>query len=116
MQKTKLTPEDAFGRVLRERRLALGLTQADLESEGGLERSYISRLESGRYQVCLRGILSLARALQMTPAELMRDVELRLQGKEPPEQKVPVSFGSDGSSVAVDGHASSDGSAKKKKR
>lgn len=114
MQKTKLTPEDAFGRVLRERRLALGLTQADLESEGGLERSYISRLESGRYQVCLRGILSLARALQMTPAELMRDVELRLQGKEPPVQKVPAQSGSDG--FPVDSHALQDGFAKKKKR
>lgn len=82
MQKMKLTPEDAFGRVLRERRLALGLTQADLESEGGLERSYISRLEAGRYQVCLRGILNLARALQMTPSQLMREVELRLDGPE----------------------------------
>lgn len=82
MQKMKLTPEDAFGRVLRERRLVLGLTQADLESEGGLERSYISRLEAGRYQVCLRGILHLARALQMTPSQLMREVELRLEWED----------------------------------
>lgn len=97
--KKKLSPEDAFGRVIRERRLELGLTQSDLEGNGdGLERSYISRLESGKYQVCLRGILFLARALGMTSAELMRQVEMRLYG--------PARAGTHGI-VAGDGHAKS---------
>ena len=73
-----MTPEDAFGRVIRERRLALGLTQSDLEGEDGLERSYISRLEAGQYQVCLRGILHLAKVLDMSSAELMEEVDRRL--------------------------------------
>lgn len=74
----RLTPEDVFGRVIRERRLALGLTQADLEAEDGLEQSYISRLEAGQYQVCLRGILHLARVLKMTPSQLLEEVERKL--------------------------------------
>jgi len=77
-QGTALTPEDAFGRVIRERRLQLGLTQADLEDDG-MERSYISRLEAGKNQVCLRGILTLASKLQIEPDELLKEVVKRLQ-------------------------------------
>lgn len=73
-----MTPEDAFGRIVRERRLALGLTQAEIEGEEIMERSYISRLEAGHYQVCLRGILHLAKALKMSSAELMEQVERKL--------------------------------------
>ena len=73
-----ITPEDAFGRIARERRLALGLTQAEIEGEVIMERSYISRLEAGHYQVCLRGILHLAKALKMSSAELMEQVEKKL--------------------------------------
>lgn len=75
------TPEKVFGQVIKERRLRLGLTQLDLEGEDGLERSYISRLETGQYQVCLRGILHLARMLDTTSAELMDEVEQQLQKK-----------------------------------
>ena len=72
--------EDAFGRVIRERRLELGLTQLDLEGEdAGLEQSYISRLEAGKFQVCLRGIFHLASVLEMTPGQLLDEVNKRLQ-------------------------------------
>lgn len=75
-QSAKLSPEDAFGRVIRQRRMQLGLTQADLEDpEGeGLERSHISRLEAGKAEVGLRGILHLAERLQMGADELMAAV------------------------------------------
>ena len=75
-EKGRLSPEDAFGRVIRERRLQLGLTQADLEDPegGGLERSHISRLEAGKSEVGLRGILHLAAKLQMSPEELIGEV------------------------------------------
>ena len=75
----KLTPEIAFGLVLREKRMALGLTQADLEDDDTMDHSYISRLERGERQVCLRGIISIAGKLQMRPEELLADVLTRLE-------------------------------------
>jgi transcriptional regulator with XRE-family HTH domain len=76
----KLTPELAFAVVLREKRLALGLTQADLEGDDELDHSYISRLERGERQVCLRGIISIAGKLQMKPEELLAEVMRRVEG------------------------------------
>lgn len=80
-QKGTLTPEEAFASVLRERRAALGLTQADLEADDVMDRSYISKLELGKRQVCLRGILHLAEAMRMTPGELMDAVAARMKKK-----------------------------------
>lgn len=76
----KLSPEMAFALVLREKRMALDMTQADLEGDGDFDHSYISRLERGERQVCLRGIIHLARKLQMTPAELMEEVMEKMEG------------------------------------
>lgn len=73
-----LTPELAFAQVLRERRLALGLTQDDLEGDGALDRSTVSKLELGKIEVGLKGILHLARRLQMEPSELVAEVTRRL--------------------------------------
>ena len=81
--KTPATLEDAFGQIIREQRLALGLTQVDLEGEdAGLEQSYISRLEAGKFQVCLRGIFHLAKVLNMTPADLLDLVDQRFKTGE----------------------------------
>lgn len=77
----KLSPEQAFAVILRERRIALGLSQADLEDDG-VDRSYISKLELGKRQIGLRGIIVIARKLGMTPWELVREVVVRSEGKE----------------------------------
>jgi len=68
------SPEAAFGRILRQRRKALGLRQSDLEHQDFLDQSYISKLERGERQVCLRGILHLANVLQIKPGELIDEV------------------------------------------
>lgn len=68
------SPEAAFGHILRKRRKALGLRQSDLEHHDFLDQSYISKLERGERQVCLRGILHLANVLQITPGELLDEV------------------------------------------
>jgi hypothetical protein len=73
-----LTPELAFAQILREKRTALGLTQADLEDDQSFDRSYISKLELGKVQVCIRGIIHLARKIEMTPGELMDEVMRRV--------------------------------------
>lgn len=68
----------AFGHVLRERRHALGFTQVDLEAISRVGRSYISELESGRKQPCLRPLLQLAHALRLSPQELLSTVVERI--------------------------------------
>ena len=79
-EREKLTLERAFAIVLRERRMALGLHQKDLEADDGtMDRSYISRLEHGRRQVCLRGIFHLADVLGMSTGELMDAVADRMK-------------------------------------
>ena len=76
----KLTPELAFAIVVREKRIALGLDQVELEDEG-MDRSYVSKIELAERQVALRGILILARKLGMEPDELVREVVRKLEGK-----------------------------------
>jgi len=75
---TPITAEIAFGRVLRERPLAKGFTQADLEAVSSIARSYISQLESARRQACLRTIIQLAFSLDITPAQLLDEVVSRI--------------------------------------
>ncbi len=70
----EITPEIAFAQILRSKRVELGLTQADLEDDDSMDRSYISKLELGKVQVCMRGIIHIAKKLNMTPGELMDEV------------------------------------------
>ena len=63
-----------FGQIVREKRLALGLRLVDLQSDGGLDRSHIGKIEAGKVQVCLRGLIQIAEGLEMTPGELMNEV------------------------------------------
>ncbi len=69
----------AFALVLREKRTALGLTQADLEGDDSMDHAYISKIELAKRQVCLRGIIHLAQKLQMEPGDLMAEVMLRMK-------------------------------------
>lgn len=69
-----VSAEVAFGRILKERRLALGYTQSDLEAISQIGRSYISELESGEKQVCIRSFIRLAYSLDTHPGDLMTQV------------------------------------------
>jgi transcriptional regulator with XRE-family HTH domain len=69
------TPEEAFAKVVRERRLELGLTQSDLEDENAIDRSYISKLELAKRVPDLLVIFHIAKKLHLDPSELMRRVE-----------------------------------------
>lgn len=77
----KLSLELAFAQILRERRTALGLSQADLEDDDAVNRTYISKLELAQRQVCLRSFVHIARMLNMSPVELMAEV-LKRTGDE----------------------------------
>lgn len=59
------------GTRLRERRLAMGLTQRQLETESGISRHEVSRYEGGRRTPRLQTIARLARALGVSVDDLL---------------------------------------------
>ncbi len=73
--------EETFGQVLREKRLALGLRMIDLETDDGIGRSHIGKIESADSQICLRGLFQVAEGLEITPEELIADVRRRYEAR-----------------------------------
>lgn len=65
----------AFGQVLRERRLAAGLSQEKLALEAGVDRTFVSLLERGGRQPTLCTLWRLAEALRIRPSDLVAAVE-----------------------------------------
>jgi transcriptional regulator with XRE-family HTH domain len=61
----------AFGRVLRELRREKGLSQEQLASLGGFDRTYPSLLERGLRTPTLTVIFRLADVLEVTPSSLV---------------------------------------------
>ena len=66
--------DETFGRVLRQKRTAQNLRMVDLETIEGIKRSNISSIETGKSQICLRGLFQVAEALDITPEDLIREV------------------------------------------
>ena len=77
-----------IGQAVRTRRLEAGFRQADLAAASGVTRSTIANLETGRQQVPLEQLVSIARSLSMDYRELL-----------PPPA---VLFGSTGGPVTVE--------------
>lgn len=69
---------EAFGLVLRARRLDAGLTQEQLAFEAEIQRVYVSKLELGQYQPTLTMLLTLAKALNCAASDLIVEVEQQL--------------------------------------
>lgn len=70
----------AFARVLINLREERGITQETLAFESGYHPKYISLLERGKNSPSLTAILELAKALDITGADLVRRVEGLLPG------------------------------------
>jgi len=64
----------AFGKNVRSRRAAVGVSQEALADLSGLHRTYVGAVERGERNVSLLNICRLAKALGCSPAELMLDV------------------------------------------
>lgn len=64
------SPQVAFGRRIRELRLAQGLNQEELAAHCGLFRTYMSRIETGQANPTLTMIHALATSLGVTIADL----------------------------------------------
>jgi len=67
----------AFGKVLRSRRVAAGLTQEELAFASDLDRTYVSLLERGIRQPSLTTIYSVSKALGIKPWVLLKDISNR---------------------------------------
>jgi transcriptional regulator with XRE-family HTH domain len=63
---------EVFATNLRRLRHAKGLSQDDLAYEADVSRSYLSQLERGTFYVSLKIIGRLAEALNVEPAELLK--------------------------------------------
>lgn len=63
-----------FGTRLRERRIALGMSQEAFAHAAGLDRTYVSGIERGKRNVSLRNIEVLAQALGISISELTEDL------------------------------------------
>lgn len=73
--KTPITPHAAFGRVLRKLRLAAGLSQEQLGLEAGVQRNFISLIETGQNQPTIGTIFKLASALEVKPSRMITEAE-----------------------------------------
>ncbi len=52
-----------YGKILKDKRKELNLTQLQLAKKTGLNRSYISRIEQGNTDIQLSSLLRISRAL-----------------------------------------------------
>jgi transcriptional regulator with XRE-family HTH domain len=68
-------PKEQFGVNLRRHREDAGLTQMELANRSGMDMAEISRLELGKRDPRLSTVARVARALELTASELVRDVE-----------------------------------------
>jgi transcriptional regulator with XRE-family HTH domain len=64
-----------FGAALRRLRLDAGMTQEQLGLEAGVQRNFISLIETGQNQPTIGTISKLARALGMKASELVAAAE-----------------------------------------
>ncbi len=79
----------AFGKVIRELRIGVGLTQEQLGFEADLRRTFVSLLELGQQQPSLMTIFKLALPLCATPSEIINRVEALVSTDEAPTQNKP---------------------------
>lgn len=69
----------AFGRAVREARLARGLSQEGLAHQAGVERSHMGKIERGEHMPTLALIFKLAAAMQCDAWELVLAAEAQIE-------------------------------------
>jgi transcriptional regulator with XRE-family HTH domain len=65
----------ALGERIRQLRTDRGWRQIDLAEQAGIHENYVSDLEAGRKEICLRTLQALAAAFDLKTAELLQGVE-----------------------------------------
>jgi transcriptional regulator with XRE-family HTH domain len=64
-----------LGDRVRERRLAMNLTQEALGEKCGLHRTFVGSVERGERNAAILSLRKIAKALRVTPDELLRESE-----------------------------------------
>lgn len=72
-----------LGALLRQRRRALGWSQARLASQFGVQGETISRIERGLHMPSLKKLNELCRTLRISLATLIAEVENEPRGESP---------------------------------
>ncbi|VUD62391.1 hypothetical protein TDB9533_03031 [Thalassocella blandensis] len=67
-----MSPEEAFGFILKSARSKKGLSQEQLALNCDLDRTFISMLERGQRQPSLTSILAISTSLEIPANELIR--------------------------------------------
>jgi transcriptional regulator with XRE-family HTH domain len=75
----------AFGLIIKMLRHAQSLSQEALAFEAGIDRTFLSQLETGRKQPSLLTIFRLAAALHIEASALIQLVERQLSASQPAE-------------------------------
>jgi len=65
---------EGFGANLRRIRRKRGFTQEELAFRVGMDVSYLSELENGRKEPCLRKMKEISQGLEVALTELLRGV------------------------------------------
>jgi transcriptional regulator with XRE-family HTH domain len=65
----------AFGERIKQLRKERGWRQIDLAEESGIHENYVSDLEMGRKEICLRTLQTVARAFDLRVADLLKGIE-----------------------------------------
>lgn len=65
----------ALGKRIRELRKARGWKQIDLAEEAGIHENYVSDLELGRKEICLRMLQAIAKAFGLKTVDLLKGLE-----------------------------------------
>lgn len=73
MDKRYRTDIEAFGKKLRHIREQKGMSQLDLEVESGINRTEVSRIETGKKNIEMITLFKLAQALKVSPANFFDD-------------------------------------------
>jgi transcriptional regulator with XRE-family HTH domain len=76
----KRSIEELFGDALKQLRNDKGLSQEELGFESGYHRTYISLLERGKKSPSLKTIFQLAKALDVTPSDIMDRLQAMVTG------------------------------------
>ncbi len=64
-----------LGLRIRELRMAKNWRQIDLAEQAGINENYVSDLEIGKKEICLRTLQAIAAAFELTIVKLMQGIE-----------------------------------------
>lgn len=74
-----MTPEQAFGQIIRQYRSELSLSQEELGFKCGLDRTFIGMVERGERSPSLKTIILISQGLGVLPSEIFQHVEHKLR-------------------------------------